>query len=92
VAVKAALISFDFRQKDCEVVGKFALAVSDGLEWLRKNGHPKWKAVDLSFPLKGWEQYDCVRKFLGKPADASRVTKPVDENPIMDAVKQILGN
>jgi TRAP transporter TAXI family solute receptor len=92
VAVKAVLISFDFRRRDCESVGRFAKTITDNLDWLKKNGHPKWNAVDLNFPLKGWEQYDCVRKFLGKPADASRVTKPVDENPIMDAVKQILGN
>jgi hypothetical protein len=21
----------------------------------------KWKSVDLEYPIKGWEQYDCVR-------------------------------
>ena len=45
------------------MIGRFALAMSDGIEWLRKNGHPKWKAVDLNFPLKGWDQYDCVAKY-----------------------------
>ena len=29
-----------------------------------KNGHPKWRSVNLEFPLKGWDQYDCVRRFI----------------------------
>ena len=81
VAVKAVLVSFDFRQKDCEVVGRFAQAVSDGLEWLRKNGHPKWKAVDLNFPLKGWEQYDCVAKYVRK-SGRDRWRRPSPRRPI----------
>lgn len=92
VAVKAALISFDFRQKDCEVIGKFALAVSDGLEWLRKNGHPKWKAVDLNFPLKGWEQYDCVVKYVRKSPRPVATTRSASPNPVLDAIKDMLGN
>jgi uncharacterized protein len=92
VAVKAALISFDFRQKDCDVIGKFALAVSDGLEWLRKNGHPKWKAVDLNFPLKGWEQYDCVVKYVRKSPRPVATTRPSSPNPVLDAIKDMLGN
>jgi hypothetical protein len=45
--VKAVLVSFDFRQTDCETVGWFAQVVSNNLEWLTKNGHPKWKSVSL---------------------------------------------
>jgi hypothetical protein len=43
VAVKAVLVSFDFRGRDCENVGRFAQTVSEKLDWLIKNGHPKWK-------------------------------------------------
>ena len=68
VAAKAVLVSFDFRRKDCDLVGKVAQTVSTRLTWLQQNGHPKWKAVDLNYPLRGWEQYDCVRKYLGKAA------------------------
>ena len=71
VAVKAVLISFDFRRRDCDTVGRFAKTISDNMDWLVKNGHSKWKAVDLGFPLKGWEQYDCVRKYLGKTVEAN---------------------
>ena len=94
VAVKSVLISFDFRRRDCDVVGKFAKTLSDNMDWLVKNGHPKWKAVDLNFPLKGWDQYDCVRRYLGKPTEAvpRAAAKSAEQNPVMDAVKQILGD
>lgn len=91
VAVKAALVSFDFRRAHCENVGKFAETLSTNMPWLINNGHPKWKAVDLEFPLRGWEQYDCVKKYLRKP------TRPVAEpesglNPVLEAIKQVLGD
>jgi len=89
VAVKAVLVSFNFRRANCEYVGKFAQILSENMDWLRANGHPKWKFVDLDFPLKGWEQYDCVQKFLVKKPEAT--PKPsVDINPILKAVKDIL--
>jgi uncharacterized protein len=92
VAVKSVLISFDFRLKDCDNVGKFAKTVSESMPWLITNGHPKWKAVDLNFPLKGWEQYDCVRKFLGKGGEPTTTTRSSGSNPVMDAIKQMLGD
>jgi TRAP transporter TAXI family solute receptor len=89
VAVKAVLVSFNFRRANCEYVGKFAQILSENMDWLRENGHPKWKFVDLDFPLKGWEQYDCVKKYLVTKPEAA--PKPsVDINPILKAVKEIL--
>jgi hypothetical protein len=89
-AVKAVLISFDFRGRDCDTVGRFAQTVSENLGWLVKNGHPKWKSVDFDFPLKGWEQYDCVRKYLGKPIQSATRSRGTDANPVMDAIKDML--
>jgi TRAP transporter TAXI family solute receptor len=93
VAVKAVLVSFDFQRRDCDVVGQFAKVVSDNMGWLTQNGHPKWKSVDLNFPLKGWEQYGCVRKYLRK-AEAPRpgTSGQGPANPVMDAIKKILGD
>ena len=91
VAVKAVLVSFDYRRTDCETVGRFAQVVSTNLEWLTKNGHPKWKSVNLEFPLKGWDQYDCVRKYLQKPT--ARVSSPQKSSeiyPVMDAIRDML--
>jgi hypothetical protein len=89
VAVKAVLVSFNFRRANCEYVGKFAQILNENMDWLKENGHPKWNYVDLEFPLKGWEQYDCVKKYLVKKPKAA--PKPsVDINPILKAVKDIL--
>jgi uncharacterized protein len=90
VAVKAVLISFDFRRRDCDLVGQFAQTVSTNLGWLVKNGHPKWKSVDLDAPLKGWEQYDCVAKYLRKPGQPAAAAKSSGGNPVMDAIKELL--
>jgi TRAP transporter TAXI family solute receptor len=92
VAVKAVLISFDFRKLDCDNIGKFAKTIADNMSWLAKNGHPKWKSVDLAYPLRGWEQYDCVRKYLGKAGTAAPKAGSPAGNPVMDSIKQILGD
>ena len=89
VAVKAVLVSFNFRRANCEYVGRFAQILSENMDWLRENGHPKWKFVDLDFPLKGWEQYDCVKKYLVKKPEATPKSS-VEINPILKAVKDIL--
>jgi TRAP transporter TAXI family solute receptor len=90
VAVKAVLISFDFRGRDCDTVGRFAQIVTEKLDWLVKNGHPKWRSVDFDYPLKGWEQYDCVRKVLGKGTPSAARSRAADTNPVMEAIKEML--
>ena len=91
VAVKAVLVSFDYRRGDCDNVGRLAQVLSTNFEWLTKNGHPKWKTVNLEFPLKGWEQYDCVKKYLNKPtAKAASPQKSSEINPVMDAIREML--
>jgi TRAP transporter TAXI family solute receptor len=88
-AVKAVLISYDFRRANCEYVGRVARIIADNLAWLRQNGHPKWQAVDIDYPLKGWEQYDCVRNYLDR--SVPQETKPPAEiNPVLDAIKRML--
>ena len=91
IAVKAVLVSFDFRGIHCENVGKFSKMLQDNMEWLRANGHPKWKTVDLNAPVKGWEQYDCVKKYL-QPSQRPVVEKPRDANPVMDAIKKMFSD
>lgn len=87
VAVKAVLVSFDFRHLDCDNVGRFAQILATNMSWLTENGHAKWKSVQLDYPLKGWEQYDCVRKYLrrGAPTTAQSTV-----NPVIDAIKNAL--
>jgi TRAP transporter TAXI family solute receptor len=90
-AIKAVLVSFDFRRADCDYVGRFAQTLSKNMDWLITNGHPKWKSVNLDYPLRGWEQYDCVRKYLGKPVPPP-AERQASTNPVMDAIKEALGN
>src|SRR5689334_20966367 len=88
VAVKAVLVSFDFRQLDCDNVGRFAQLLASNMSWLTENGHAKWKSVQLDYPLKGWEQYDCVRKYLKQTP--TRSTAKSAPNPVFDAIKNAL--
>jgi hypothetical protein len=89
VAVKAVLISYDFTRLRCENIGQFSRILHDNLEWLKANGHPKWKSVDLNFPLKGWEQYECVRKAIRRTSPRMQ-EKPSASNPVADAIKKML--
>ena len=89
VAVKAVLISYDFRHFHCENVGRAGQLLFTNLEWLRQQGHPKWKAVDLNYTLKGWKQYDCVTKKLMMAAPAAK-KPPASVNPVLEAIKDVL--
>jgi len=89
VAVKAVLVSYNFRNANCENVGRVGQLIYENMDWLKQNGHPKWNAVDLDFPLKGWQQYDCVQKKLAK--ETSPPARTSDEpNPVLEAIKGAL--
>lgn len=90
VAVKSVLVSYDFRMANCNNVGKFADILESNIDWLKDNGHPKWNSVDLEYPLKGWEQYDCVKNFRGKSQKRIKQSKTSEINPILEAIKEIL--
>ena len=90
VAVKSVLVSFDFRRLDCDNVGRFAQILASNTGWLIENGHPKWKSVNLEYPLKGWEQYDCVRKYVARTTVAPASPRSAEANPVLDAIKNIL--
>ncbi|MFZ0724778.1 MAG: TRAP transporter substrate-binding protein, partial [Desulfobacterales bacterium] len=64
--------------------------IYDNLDWLIQNGHPKWKTVDLNYPLKGWEQYDCVKKALAGTRQPAARSEPGELNPVLDAIKDML--
>lgn len=88
VAVKAVLISYNFRNTQCKNVGRFGVLLNDNLQWLKNNGHPKWNSVDLDSPLKGWKQYDCVKKKLHTMPFEAPVIQ--EQNPILEAIKDML--
>ncbi len=90
VAVKSVLVSYDFRMTNCQNVGKFANFLEKNIDWLRQNGHPKWNSVDLNYPLKGWEQYDCVKNYGGKAKRLIKQNVTNEINPVLEAMKEIL--
>jgi TRAP transporter TAXI family solute receptor len=72
VAPRAVLVTLDWasregREGTCRLVGKVARVVADNLEYLRRNGHPKWREVDLGARLPGWERSPCVEQALQGP-------------------------
>ena len=89
-AVKAVLVSYDFRRYHCENVGLVAQRIYENLNWLRENGHAKWQSVDLDYELKGWEQYDCVKNHLARVQPSPRAV-PQSMNPVLNAIKDMLG-
>jgi TRAP transporter TAXI family solute receptor len=77
VAVTALLVVYDAGRRHCATIGRLAHHVVEGLGWLVENGHPYWKRVDLQRPIKGWEQYDCVRQYAeGHGPSMSPVRRP----------------
>src|SRR4029079_4811402 len=90
VAVKSVLVSFDFRHLDCDNVGRFAQIMASNIGWLADNGHAKWKSVKLDYPLKGWEQYDCVRKYVAGTGEVPTAQRYAEPNPVLDAIKNAL--
>ena len=79
-------MSFDFRHLDCDHVGRLAQIVASNMGWLAENGHAKWKSVQLDYALKGWEQYDCVRRYLGRATTPGAAK--ASANPVLDAIKR----
>ncbi|MFO7713542.1 TAXI family TRAP transporter solute-binding subunit [Desulfosarcina sp.] len=93
VSVQAVLVAYDFRNNHCHTIGNVARLMAENLNWLRHNGHPKWRSVDLNQPVKGWEQYKCVKNFnpnaITAEPETPRVRRP---NPVADAIEAVFRN
>ncbi|GAB6904457.1 TRAP transporter solute receptor, TAXI family [Desulfosarcina cetonica] len=89
-AVKAVLVSYDFRNYHCGVVGRIGRLIYENFDGLKNSGHPKWQAVDLDYRLKGWEQYDCVRQQLAKASPPTPPKPKPSLNPVLNAIKEAL--
>jgi len=53
LAVKAVLVSYDFRNIDCESVGRFCQLLHENFNWLKENGHPKVEVSGLELSFEG---------------------------------------
>ncbi len=71
VAPRAVLVTSRWSSEEgaaCRLVGKVARIVADNLDRLRREGHPKWREVDLDGEAPtGWERSPCVEQALRGP-------------------------
>ena len=90
VTVRSMLVAYDFRNHHCRTIGSVAGLIKENMDWLRFNGHPKWKTVDLNAAVTGWERYPCVAKAGPAPVivedEQMRSRKP---NPVADAIEAV---
>ena len=82
VAVKAVLMTYDFKpeknqyHKDsCKAVSDTASIILSGMDELRSSGHPKWQTVDLAALPPGWKVGDCVK--AGMQPDYKLTCQPI---------------
>lgn len=82
VAVKAALVTFDFdprqnayQSASCDLVSDVSHLILTRFDALREQGHPKWRAVDPRDIPPGWEVSACVLRGLD-PAYAFTCRRP----------------
>ena len=78
VAVKSALVSFDFSGKNnnyfkmrCEQLSRLGQVVRDNIDVLKRDGHPKWKEVDLEGQINIWQLDSCSRSGKSTPMSDS---------------------
>ncbi len=58
-AVKAFLVTYDYKLGSVERLGKFARSLCQNFAKLQAEGHPKWREVQLALPdlPRGWAYY-----------------------------------
>lgn len=71
VAVKAVLMTYaydptrnPYHRLSCEAVSEVSRLIATRFEELRRDGHPKWRDVDLLDIPSGWSVAACVNKGL----------------------------
>ncbi len=69
--VKAVLMTFeydpnknDYFKQSCDAVTEISFLIKLNLDYLKQNGHPKWKQVNLNAELPGWKRAQCVETAL----------------------------
>ncbi|MDB5744491.1 MAG: TRAP-type uncharacterized transport system protein periplasmic component [Polaromonas sp.] len=97
VAVKAFLVTYDFRLKDTEgYLRNMARSLCQNFSTLQEKGHPKWREVELALPDlgRGWFYYTpTTREIRSCMAAQSRLGTQVKSQPAKTCPQQerILG-
>lgn len=79
IAVKAALVCYDFSKIDseyyqtrCRQLAKIGEAVRQSFDELKSSGHPKWQEVNLDEETGIWEWDVCSRKDVKQEEDRKK--------------------
>jgi hypothetical protein len=94
VSVRAVLIAYDFKGKQCDNVAMAARLVKENLDELRERiGHVKWRDVDPDAEVAGWERYACVAARWATPIEGCRfVTKEPLSRPAPAKARKASGD
>lgn len=99
VAVKAVLMTFEYEpgrnayhRESCRSVQNFSRLIVDGLDRLQRDGHPKWKQVNLSALPPGWQVGACVSEGLAPSFEPSCTSTGASDNnkQYLDLLKKSL--
>jgi uncharacterized protein len=87
VSVRNVLVAYDFHNRHCDTIGTLAQLIRDNMAWLRINGHPKWKRVDLDATVSGWDQYSCVTDYSPWATIDAEGGPDREPNPVAEAIQ-----
>ncbi len=79
VAVKAVVMTFNYKGDNCQYIYKIGQRIRNSLNELKENGHSKWKEVNLDLELGGWRPYGCLKAGKYDDDKVGWLTKMVDE-------------
>ncbi|BBO86371.1 C4-dicarboxylate ABC transporter substrate-binding protein [Desulfosarcina ovata subsp. sediminis] len=90
VSVGTVLVAYNFHDYHCDAIGELAYLIRENLSWLKANGHPKWRTVNLDADVQGWRPYDCVTGYI-PPVDlrANQSLRANPSNPVAKAIQTV---
>lgn len=92
LAVKAFLVTYDFRLKDTENdLRNMTRSLCQNFSTLQEKGHPKWREVEMALPDlgRGWFYYPATaREIRACIAGTAKPGMPVKPKPAKDCSQQ----
>lgn len=63
IAVKAVLMTAGFNNAYCKTIDQLMQLIRNNIQYLKREGHPKWKEVKLDYALNNWDRYGCLAAY-----------------------------
>jgi len=93
-AMGVYLVTFDYQVPETRTaLTRFARSLCENLPVLQREGHPKWREVDLSTPVlsRGWKYYEPTEKELHACNVAKSERTSIDAGQLCTVEKKVLG-